>query len=141
MVLSATLHIKGHKNEKEGIHLISCDYHFSQAIDSKGLTTSRVQGGIINLVFESLDDNELVQWMISEDADKDGKIAITGDNNTKPFKILEFKDARLISYSENFYDRSQMTTSLTISARQLSLSGIVHSNTWLGYEGGNGSSK
>ncbi|MCE5347241.1 MAG: hypothetical protein LLG13_13275 [Bacteroidales bacterium] len=133
MVLSATLYINGHKNEKEGIRLISCDYHFSQAIDSKGLTTSRVQGGMINLSFASIDDNEIIQWMISEEADKDGKISFVGDNSTKPFKTLEFKDARLISYDENFSDQSHMITSLTISARQIAVSGVMHNNAWLGY--------
>jgi len=142
MVLSATLHIKGLKNEKEGIRLLNCDYQFSQAIDSKGLTTSRVQGGIINLSFISIEDNEIIQWMISEDADKDGNITIVGDNNTKPFKTIEFKDARLISYNENFVDQSQMITSLTISARQITIAGVKHANAWLGYEGtGNGSGK
>ena len=84
MVLSAKLHIKGHKNEKEGIQLISCDYHFSQSIDNKGLTNSRVQGGIINLSFISIEDNELIQWMISEEEDRDGKILFIGENNSNP---------------------------------------------------------
>jgi hypothetical protein len=133
MVISAILYIKGHKQEKEGIRLISCDYSFSQAVDSKGLTSSKVQGGEINLSFGSIEDNEIIQWMISEEADKDGKISFIGDNNTKPFKTLEFKDARLISYNESFLDQSYMKTTLTISARQLNIAGIKHTNAWQGY--------
>jgi hypothetical protein len=141
MVLSAKLHIKGHKSEKEGISLMSCDYHFSQSIDNKGLANSIVQGGIINLSFASIDDNELIQWMISEEEDRDGKILFIGDSNSKPFRTLEFKDARLISYNESFSDQSYMITSLSISVRQFILQGIKHTNAWLGYEGaGNGSS-
>jgi hypothetical protein len=135
MVISATLHIKGHKDEKEGIRLLNCDYQFSQAIDSKGLATSKVNGSIINVTFDSIEDNEIIQWMISEDADKDGQIVFKGDNNTKPFKTLEFKDARLIACEESFVDKSHMTTSLRISARQLTISGVTHTNAWLGYEG------
>ena len=133
MVISAVLYIKGHKQEKEGIHLISCDYSFSQAVDSKGLTSSKVQGGEINLSFTSIEDNEIIQWMISEEADKDGKISFVGDNNTKPFKTIEFKDARLIAYSESFMDQAYMTTTLTISAREISISGVKHTNAWQGY--------
>jgi hypothetical protein len=141
MVLSAKLHIKGHKSEKEGISLMSCDYHISQSIDNKGLANSIVQGGVINLSFISIDDNELIQWMISEEEDRDGKILFIGDSNSKPFRTLEFKDARLISYNESFSDQSYMITSLSISVRQFILQGIVHTNAWLGYEGaGNGSS-
>jgi hypothetical protein len=139
MVLSAKLHIKGHKSEKEGISLMSCDYHFSQSIDNKGLANSIVQGGIINLSFASIDDNELIQWMISEEEDRDGKILFIGDSNSKPFRTLEFKDARLISYNESFSDQSYMITSLSISVRQFILQGVKHTNAWLGYEGsGNG---
>jgi hypothetical protein len=135
MVLSAKLQIKGHKSEKEGISLLSCDYHFSQSIDNKGLTNSIVQGGIINLSFHSIDDNELIQWMISEEEDRDGEILFIGDSNSKPFRTLKFEDARLISYSESFSDQSYMITSLCISVRQFTLSGIKHTNAWLGYEG------
>ena len=133
MVLSAKLHVEGHQNENEGIHLLKCDYSFSQDIDQKGLPTSKVQGGIIDLSFASLEDSEIIQWMISEDADKNGKITFSGDNNTKPFKTLEFKDARLIQYHESFTDQSQMILSISISAREISLSGVNHSNVWLGY--------
>jgi len=134
MVLSAKLHIEGHQNEQEGIHLLSCDFRFYQEIDQRGLPTSKVHGGIIDLSFASIEDNEIIQWMISEDADKNGKISFSGDNNTKPFKTLEFKDARLISYNESFADQSLMITTLSISARVITISGIKHSNTWLGYK-------
>ncbi len=134
MVLSAKLHIAGHQNEKEGIHLLSCEFRFSQETDQKGLPTSKVHGGMIDLSFASIDDNEIFQWMISEDADKDGKISFSGDNTTKPFKTLEFKDARLISYEEKFNDQSEMITYLTISAREITISGVKHSNAWLGYK-------
>ena len=134
MVLSAKLHVEGHQNEKDGIHLLTCDYSFSQEIDQKGLPTSKVRGGIIGLSFASLEDSEIIQWMISEDADKNGKITFSGDNNTKPFKTLEFKDARLIHYHESFSDQSQMVLTLSISAREISISGVKYSNVWLGYK-------
>lgn len=131
MVLSTTLHIDGHKTAKEGIRLKYCNFYFSQAMDSKGLPNSIVHGGVINLSFVSIDDTEIIQWMISADAAKNGKITFVGDNNTKAFKVLEFRDARLVAYSENFTDESQLITSLTISARELTLSGVTHANPWL----------
>ena len=134
MVLSAKLHVEGHQNEKEGINLLTCDFSFSQDIDQKGLPTSRIRGGIIALCFVSLEDTEIIQWMISEDADKNGKITFSGDNNTKPFKTLEFKDARLVRYHESFTDQAQLVVTLSISARELSISGVKYANVWLGYK-------
>lgn len=133
MVLSAKLHIEGHQNEEEGIHLLSCDYKFSQEQDLNGLPTSKVNGGTIDLSFASLEDNEIIQWMISEDADKNGKISFSGDNNTKPFRTLEFKDAKLVFYQEYFTDRSIMTTVLSISTREIDISGVKYSKSWMGY--------
>ncbi|MET7030328.1 type VI secretion system tube protein TssD [Sediminicola luteus] len=133
MVLSAKLHIQGHQNEEDGIQLLSCDYNFSQEIDQKGLPTSKVNGGIINLSFPSLEDNEIIQWMISEDADKSGEISFSGDTNSKPFRTLEFKDARLVFYQENFMDQSNMVTTLSISTRELTISGVKYTNAWMGY--------
>lgn len=134
MVLSAKLHIEGHKNEKEGIHLLSCSYRFSQDCDGLGLPTSRVHGGMIDLSFASIEDNEIIQWMISEDTDKSGKIDFSGDSTTKPFKTLEFKDARLVDYLESFVDQGQMITTLSISVRQIGISGVKLTNKWLGYK-------
>ena len=133
MVLSAKLHIEGHQNEEEGIQLLSCDYQFSQEIDQKGLPTSKVKGGIINLSFQSLEDNEIIQWMISEDADKSGEISFSGDTNSKPFRTIEFKDARLVFYQENFMDQSNMVTALSISTREMTISGVKYGNAWMGY--------
>ena len=61
MVLSAKLHIEGHQKEQDGIQLLTCDYSFSQEIDQKGLPTSKVRGGIVDITFVSLDDAEILQ--------------------------------------------------------------------------------
>ncbi len=134
MVLSATLHIEGHQNEKVGIQLLSCDFGFSQETDQKGLPTSKVYGGLINISYVSLEDNEIIQWMISVDADKNGEIKFSAGTDTKDFKTLTFKDARLISYHESFADRSEMLTTLSISVREIDISGVKYSNAWLGYK-------
>jgi len=134
MVISATLHINGHQNETNGIDLLTCEYSFSQDTDQRGLPTSKVNGGQINVSFKSFDDTEILQWMISRDDDKNGKIIFSGDQHSKSFKTLEFKDARLVYYNENFVDKTDMVVSLTISARELILSGVSYSNDWLGYE-------
>jgi hypothetical protein len=133
MVLSATLHITGHKNEDKGIRLLTCDYQFTQDYDQNGLPRGKVLGGIVNISFESIEDNEIIQWMMSVDADKDGKISFWGDNNTKTFKTLEFHDARLVSYAETFSDQMQMVTALSFSAREIIISGVKHTNAWQGY--------
>lgn len=134
MVLTARLYIRGHELEREGIPLESCNYSFSQDVDQRGLPKSEVKGGLINLVFSSIDDQEIMHWMISPNTDKSGKILFAGQENSKVFKTLEFKDARCISYYESFVRDGAMVEEITISAREITISGVTLKNTWTKYD-------
>ena len=134
MVLTARLHIEGHETEDEGIPLLTCDYSFSQDIDQRGLPKSQVKGGVITFSFSSIEDEEIMWWMISPKADKNGKILFAGGDGEKVFKSLEFKDARCIYYRETFTRDIEMIEEISISAREISLSGATHTNTWTKYD-------
>jgi len=134
MVLTARLFISGHESGNEGIPILSCSFSFNQDIDQRGLPKSEVKGGVINIAFNSIDDQEIMHWMISPKADKSGKIAFSGEENEKVFKTLEFKDARCISYRESFVRDGEMVEEITISAREVSISGVTHTNTWTKYD-------
>jgi len=136
MVLTARLFINGHESGSEGIPLLTCSYSFTQDIDQRGLPKSEVKGGVIILSFSSIDDQEIMHWMISSKADKSGKITFSGEETEKVFKTLEFKDARCISYHESFVRDSEMLEEITISAREVSISGVTHVNTWTKYDSG-----
>lgn len=134
MVLTARLHIDGHITEDEGISLLTCDYSFLQDIDQRGLPKSQVTGGVITFTFISIEDEEIMLWMISPNADKSGKILFSGGDDRKVFKTLEFKDARCFYYHESFIRDGEMIEELKISAREISLSGATHTNTWTKYD-------
>lgn len=134
MVLTARLFIQGHETGNEGIALLSCSYGFTQEIDQRGLPKSEVRGGVITMAFRSMDDQELMHWMISSVSDKSGKITFSGEETEKIFKTLEFRDARCISYHETFERDSEMIIKITISAREVTLSGVTHTNSWTKYD-------
>lgn len=134
MILTAKLFIEGHQTESEGLPLNSCDFQFKQEVDERGLPVSTVRGGIIDVSFASLDDSDLIYWMISSAADKNGKIVFSGMESSKAFKTLEFKDARCIKYHERFQRDFEMTVDLTISAREIIICDVTHANSWSGYE-------
>ncbi len=136
MVLTARLYINGHESGNEGIPLLTCNYSFRQDIDQRGLPKTEVKGGVIILAFNSIDDQEIMHWMVSSKADKSGKITFSGEDTEKVFKTLEFKDARCISYHESFIRDSEMVEEITISAREISISGVTHINIWTKYDGG-----
>jgi hypothetical protein len=119
MVLTARLYISGHESGNEGIPLLTCSYSFTQDIDQRGLPKTEVKGGVITLAFNSIDDQEIMHWMVSSKADKNGKITFSGEDTEKVFKTLEFKDARCIAYHESFVRDTEMVEEITISAREI----------------------
>jgi hypothetical protein len=133
MILTANLYLAGHTTEKDGIPLKTCEFSFSQDVDQRGLPESSVRGGIIKLTYGSFDDPEILWWMVSSLADKNGKILFTGVESSKAFKTLEFNDARCVFYRETFNRDEEMITELTISARSITVSDVNHTNAWSGY--------
>lgn len=136
MVLTARLHIDGHETQEEGIPLLSCEYNFSQDIDQRGLPKTQVRGGVITLSFYSIEDEEIMWWMISPKSDKSGKIHFSGGEDKKVYKTVEFVDARCFSYKETFLRDVEMIQEIMISARKIKVSGATHENIWTQYDGG-----
>lgn len=131
MSLTARLHIEGHSNYDRGIPVLACDFSFSQDYDGRGMATSSIRGGIINVSLRGLDDAELIQWMIGVDMLKNGRISFSGITSTGPGRRIEFEDGFLVSYHENFSNESDITIQLVISCRVITVSGVQHENRWI----------
>ena len=130
MAFSATLHIEGHPREQDGINVVSCDFSFDQQVDAAGVPISRVSGGIINIGLKNENDYELMQWMFSNAA-KNGKIVLSsGMADNQSFQTIGFKDANLINYHQSFSEESEVAVSLTISCREVEISGATFTNIW-----------
>jgi len=130
MSLTARLHIKGHSQEEKGIKILSCDFSFSQVVDNRGMASSNVRAGLINVTIPGINDNEIINWMISRDERKNGKITFSGVVDTGPHRSIEFEDAVLVSYHESFSDESDIVISLVISSRIIKVTGVKHENIW-----------
>jgi len=129
-MVSAKLHIDGKPRDKD-ILLKSLEYQFNVKVNELGKPESNVHGGIIELSFKSIEDKDLIQWMLSEAEDKSGVIEITGDTQSKAFRTMTFAGARLVHFSENFTEPLDMITKIKISARQIVLEGVTH-DSYLG---------
>ncbi|RIH65311.1 hypothetical protein D1164_09270 [Mariniphaga sediminis] len=133
MSLTARLHIEGHEKEQRGIKVLSCDYSFSQDVENNGLISSSVRAGFINVSIPGINDAEIVQWMVSRNIRKKGKISFLGVNESgvpQESKSIEFEDAILVNYSEAFIDESDMVIHLSISARKITLSNTKWETQW-----------
>ena len=131
MAFSATLHIEGHEREQDGFPVSSCDFIFHQQIDERGFPNSRVTGGVINIGLRNENDYDLWLWMFSQDTQKNGKIVFSsGTSDNQSFQTIKFNDAALVSYNQSFSEQSEITVNLTISCREVEISGAAFVNLW-----------
>ena len=137
MVRAAILKVDEFGSEfADGIDVISCDYSFSQQINARGEPAGIPQGGTINLMINSVNSSTIMSWMFGQ-IQMSGSITFsdTGDRDggVRIFKTLKFELAYLVSYHESFSGSDSgidMTTSLTISAKKITVSDKTHENLW-----------
>jgi hypothetical protein len=131
MAFSAKLHLEGHSQEDQGIGLTGCSFTFSQAIDQRGMSISRVNGGVLNLTFSNLNDFDIVQWMFHQQLKKNGKIVFSsGMQENQSFQTVKFKDGLLVTYHQSFSEDSEMSLELTVSCREIEIAGATFCNIW-----------
>jgi len=131
MAFSATLHVEGHPKEQDGIPVVSCDFSFDQQVDQRGVPISRVTGGVINIGLKNENDYDLIVWMFSQDAKKNGKIVFSsGTSDNQSFQTIKFKDGALVNYHQSFSEQSEISVNLSISCREIDISGASFENVW-----------
>lgn len=137
MSITANLYIEGHSKETKGIKVISSNIGFSQSVDESGYITSKVKAGLINIVIKGTEDAEIVHWMLSNNATKNGRIEYSGFTDSGAKRKIYFKDALLVDYSESFNDLSDVIITLAISAREINIAGEKYESFWsTAYQGG-----
>ncbi len=120
----------------DGIAVIACNYSLSQSIDDKGRVSSKVYGGTVFLQVDSSgedDSRSLWEWMVDPDGKKaTAKITFKNVDEEQTQKELELTDVYCVQYSESFTEQGStpMTTSLTLTAKEIKLFGTPHLNRW-----------
>jgi hypothetical protein len=131
MSFLATLHIEGHPKYQEGLKVSSFNFSFSQTISQTGQPQSRVNGGVITLSIQNLNDYDIFTWMFSQNGQKKGKIVLSsGTADGQSFQVVKFTDAALVNYNQSFSESAEVMTTLTISCKELDISGASFFNIW-----------
>ncbi len=111
------------KGSKKAIKVLDLDYGFTQFTDETGKTSGYPTGGTINLVVESTEDTQIIDWMISPTAVKSGKIEI----QLKKKKVVRFENAFCVQYHESYSHMGgdqPMSISFTLSAEGVYVDGV-----------------
>jgi len=102
------------------ITVYQMDFGFTQYTDDTGKPSGYPTGGTINMVVESTNDTQLIDWMLEPNALKNGKIEIQMKNK----KVIKFENAYCVQYHESFNYQGgdqPMTISFTISAETITV--------------------
>lgn len=113
-------------------NILKCSFNLKQEIDSTGRPSSVTRGGTITLTVESSDDTLLFDWMCDSYMKKDGIISFKKRDEDAKMKDLNFSEAYLTEYVEEFDHEgaSNMTITFTISALGIKMGESEHFNEW-----------
>ncbi|MEM6628749.1 MAG: type VI secretion system tube protein TssD [Bacteroidota bacterium] len=127
MSFKATLEVDG-----ESYRVLECSYDLERDTDQFGKPASDVRGGKVYLRIESSGDSSFFEWMVSSYTRKAGKVIFNKTEEDAELKVLEFEDAYMVGYREDFGSQGStgMVESLTISAKKIVMGGAEHENSW-----------
>jgi hypothetical protein len=134
MSFQAKLRLDGdHSNE---IVVLSCDYAFTQSIDSQNLPNGRPTAGIVKVTLASAKDSRIIEWMVSPKMTKFAVIAFKGKDGST-IRLVELTNTYCIGFREIFDadDANPMKTMLTLSAWDIRINILYgKTNDWAEFD-------
>ncbi len=136
--MSAAAHTAVFELEGAKAQVIDLSYSFSRATDpEKGQPVKVVRNGFISVTVRS-DEKEMngkiINWMGTQDLAKAGSITIYKDaEQTKELKKIEFENAYVVGYRENFNSQAISTNTVEtfeITAEKVKVSGAEFKMRW-----------
>ena len=114
------------------MNVLACNYSLKQETDATGRPSSITRGGKINITVESTGDTTLFEWMCNNFERKDGSIVFIKRDSDATLKTVEFKEAYLVDYMEDFGSTGDnpVTESFTLSAKEIESGSGKHLNEW-----------
>ena len=124
--------------------IVLCSYGFTQATDARGRINERVRHGLLELVLDVPDGDQLLVWAATAHYPLDGHVSFFQVNGLMASETVSFKAGQCIGYQEVFEAGADLVgayrCSLTIAAAQLELTagGAAAGSTQLASAGATG---
>jgi hypothetical protein len=115
------------------LNVLSCNYTLKQETDPTGRPSSITRGGKITVTVEANGDTSFFEWMCNNFERKDGTVVFIKRDTDATLKELNFKEAYLVDYNENFDNTGDnpITETFTMSAKEISMGSGTHKNEWV----------
>ncbi|OAB78743.1 type VI secretion system tube protein TssD [Cochleicola gelatinilyticus] len=118
--------------DDDEMNVLECSFGFEQGSDYTGRPSQKPRGGQISVLIESTNKTDFLEWMISPNMTKKGKITFFKRDHMSSLKTVEFSDAYCLKYNEDFnsIDSQPLKTRILLSAKEVSVKDTVFRNDW-----------
>jgi len=117
---SAKLEVAGHEYP-----VVLCTYSFTQATGARGRVNERVRHGLLELVLDVPEGDQLLLWAATPHYPLDGHVAFYQENDMMARESVAFSGGQCVHYQETFEAGAELIGSyrcaLTIAAPKLEL--------------------
>lgn len=114
-------------------NVLDLSYQLKQETDATGRPSAVTRGGKIHITVESTGDTGFFEWMCNNFERKDGSITFVKRDTDATLKELQFEEAYLVDYKENFSATNDhpVSETFTLSARTIKMGTGEHKNEWV----------
>ncbi len=114
-------------------NVLNVNYALYQETDATGRPSSISRGGQIEVTVEGTGETDLFEWMTNSFERKDGSIVFIKRDSDATLKELQFTEAYIVNYKENFdsVEENPLTETFVLSARSIKLGTGEHKNEWV----------
>jgi hypothetical protein len=114
-------------------NILDLSYALKQETDATGRPSAVTRGGKISITVESTGDTTWFEWMCNNFERKDGTIVFVKRDTDATLKELNFKEAYMVDYRENFSSINDKAVSetFTLSAKEITMGTGKHTNEWV----------
>lgn len=105
--------------------VVLCDYRFTQSTGARGRVNEKVRHGLLELVLDVPDGDQLLAWAAAPRRPLDGHVSFFSANEFMAHETVSFKAGECVSYEESFTagagNIGAYRCRLTVAAAQLDL--------------------
>ena len=105
--------------------VVLCDYRFTQSTGARGRVNEKVRHGLLELVLDVPDGDQLLSWAAAPRRPLDGHVSFFSANEFMAHETVSFKAGECVGYEESFTagagNIGAYRCRLTVAAAQLEL--------------------
>lgn len=113
--------------------VLRMSYKFSRTCDAKGQPATDINGGLVHITIQSIEDNTIFINMVDSYALKGAKVTITQADEEAELRTVELEDAFLVKMKESidYVGDNPATIEMMFSAKKIMTGTAEYDSGWI----------